>query len=242
MKILYNLIGTFNSGGMERVIIAKANTLVEKGYEVIIVTTDQRGRKPFFPLHPQIRTYDLDINYSINNGRLIEKVLCYPIKQWKHKKKLKALLSELKPDIIISTYGNEITIIPQIQTTAKKILEIHFCKGFRQMQNNKLLWRLINIQRAKVEAKLVKKFDKFVVLTNEDRNYWGNMSNIEVIPNFISELPVQRAALKNKICIAVGRLTYQKGFDRLIKIWQMINKQCPDWELRIYGNGELHDE
>ena len=86
MKILYNLTGTFNSGGMERVITAKANAFAEMGYEVVIVTTDQRSRKPFFPLHPHIQTYDLDINYSVNNGQLLRKVLCYPFKQRRHKK------------------------------------------------------------------------------------------------------------------------------------------------------------
>lgn len=242
MKILYNLIGTFNSGGMERIIIAKANTFATMGYEVIIITTDQKGRKSFYPLHQRVQTYDLDINYSENNGQLLRKVICYPFKQWKHKKRLKSLISNLDPDIIISAYGNEITIIHQIPTRAKKILEIHFCKGFRSLQNKNILWRLINVQRSKMEAKLINKFDKFVVLTKEDRDYWGNLSNIEVIPNFISELPQQRAVLNKKVCIAVGRLTYQKRFDDLIRIWQIINEQCPDWELKIYGSGELYSK
>lgn len=242
MKIVYNLIGTFNSGGMERIIIAKANAFAEMGHEVTIVTTDQKNRKPFYLLHTNVQTFDLNINYSVNNGQLLRKVLCYPFKQLKHRRRLKALFAELDPDIIISAYGNEITIIHQIPTRAKKILEIHFCKDFRLLQNKKFLWRLINVLRSKHEAKLIKKFDKFVVLTKEDKEYWGNLPNIEVIPNFISELPRQKAALDKKVCIAVGRLTYQKGFDVLIKIWETIHKQCPDWVLKIYGNGELHDE
>lgn len=242
MKILYNLTGTFNSGGMERVITAKANAFAEMGYEVVIVTTDQRSRKPFFPLHPHIQTYDLDINYSVNNGQLLRKVLCYPFKQRRHKKRLKTLVSKLDPDIIISTYGNEIALIPHITTRAKKILEIHFCKDFRLLQNEKWIWRKINTRRSQKEAKVITLFDKFVVLTKEDKGYWGNLSNIEVIPNFISNFPSQRATLNKKTCIAVGRLTYQKGFDRLIKIWKLVNKQCPEWKLEIYGNGELRDE
>lgn len=242
MKIVYNLIGTFNSGGMERIIIAKANTFAEMGHEVAIVTTDQRNRTPFYPLHTNVQTFDLDINYSVNNGQLLRKVLCYPFKQLKHRQRLTALLADLDPDIIISAYGNEITVIHQIPTRAKKILEIHFCKDFRVLQNKKFLWRLINILRSKHEAKLINKFDKFVVLTKEDKEYWGNLPNIEVIPNFVSKLPGQKATLDKKVCIAIGRLTYQKGFDLLIKIWEIIHRQCPDWELKIYGNGELHAE
>ena len=43
MRIAYLITGTYNSGGMERVLANKANYLVAHGYEVIIITTDQRG-------------------------------------------------------------------------------------------------------------------------------------------------------------------------------------------------------
>ena len=64
MKICYCLAGTFNSGGMERVITNKANYLARKGYQVVIITTEQKGRPSFFSLHHAIRAIDLDINYS----------------------------------------------------------------------------------------------------------------------------------------------------------------------------------
>lgn len=47
MKIVYCISGTYNSGGMERVLANKANYLVGHGYEVSIVTTEQCGRRPF---------------------------------------------------------------------------------------------------------------------------------------------------------------------------------------------------
>ena len=69
MRIAYLIAGTYNSGGMERVLANKANYLVAHGYEVIIITTDQRGQKPFFPLDERIKCYDLGINYEGNNGK-----------------------------------------------------------------------------------------------------------------------------------------------------------------------------
>ena len=40
--------------------------------------------------------------------------------------------------------------------------------------------------------------------------------------------------------IAVGRLDYQKGFDRLIQAWELIQKsgRYSDWQLDIFGQGE----
>ena len=69
MKIVYCIAGTYNSGGMERVLANKANYLVSHGYEVFIITTDQRGKQPFFSLDERIRCYDLGINYEENNGK-----------------------------------------------------------------------------------------------------------------------------------------------------------------------------
>lgn len=68
MRIVYCIAGTYNSGGMERVLANKANYLASHGYEVFIITTDQRGKQPFFSLDERIRCYDLGINYEENNG------------------------------------------------------------------------------------------------------------------------------------------------------------------------------
>jgi glycosyltransferase involved in cell wall biosynthesis len=41
--------------------------------------------------------------------------------------------------------------------------------------------------------------------------------------------------------IAVGRYTYQKGFDLLIQAWKLVNMRYPDWVLNIYGPGNRED-
>ena len=38
--------------------------------------------------------------------------------------------------------------------------------------------------------------------------------------------------------IAVGRYSYEKGYDLLLKIWSVVEKRCTDWELNIYGMGD----
>ena len=52
MKIVYTIAATYNSGGMERVLANKANWLVRNGYEIRILTTDQKARSSFFELDP----------------------------------------------------------------------------------------------------------------------------------------------------------------------------------------------
>lgn len=240
MKIVYCIAKTHNSGGMERVLANKANYLVKQGYEVIIVTTDQCGKEPFFPLDSQIQCYDLAINYEENNGKtFLNKVIHYPFKQRKHKRKLSALLGKLKADIVISMCCNDASFIMGINDGSKKILEIHFSKFKRLQYDRKGIWKLADSYRSRLDEKMVRKFDRFVVLTEEDQKYWGNLPNVEIIPNMLSFQPSRVSDLENKKVIAIGRYTYQKGFENLVNAWKTVHGQQPDWRLEIIGNGEL---
>ena len=55
MKIVYCILGTFNSGGMERVLANKTNYLAKLGHDISIITTDQKNRKPYFDLDESIK-------------------------------------------------------------------------------------------------------------------------------------------------------------------------------------------
>ena len=243
MKIIYCIAGTCHSGGMERVLANKANYLARHGYEVVIVTTDQRGLPPFFPLDGQIRCIDLGINYEENNGKpFANKLLHYPLKQYRHKKRLAAILEQEKPDVTISMFCNDAGFITRINDGSKKVLEIHFSKFKRLQYNRKGLWRLADLWRSRQDEKTVRRFDKFVALTEEDKGYWGNLPNITVIPNANTFATSQAAALENKKVIAIGRYTYQKGFERLIEAWNILSPGFPGWKLDIIGNGEERDK
>src|SRR5690606_40928915 len=105
MKIVYCILGIFNSGGMERVLANKANYLVAQGHEVSVITTDQQQRKPYFPLDAAISLYDLDINYTESNQqRLLKKMVSYQKKQKQHKRRLTNLLQDRKSTRLNSSH------------------------------------------------------------------------------------------------------------------------------------------
>lgn len=238
MKLLYNIAGTYRPAGMERVLTNKANWFAAHGYEVVIVTTDQKGRKPYFELDPAIRCIDLGIGYEDNNGAsLFNKMINYPIKQRRHFKKLKALLMKERPDITISMFCNDVSLIPRIKDGSRKVLEVHFSRFKRLQYGRKGLWGIVDRWRSGNDVRLADKFDAFVVLTKEDSGYW-NTDNIRYIPNARTFENVNPASLDNKKVITVGRYSYQKGYDLLIKVWDKVHKHCPDWALDIVGDGE----
>lgn len=243
MKIIYCIAGTCHSGGMERVLANKANYLVEKGHEIVIITTDQHGRVPFFSLNNKIRCFDLGINYEDNNGKsFLNKLIHYPFKQYLHKKRLKSVLLRERADITVCMFNNDASFITDINDGSAKLLEIHFSKFKRLQYNRKGIWRLADLWRSMRDERVVRKFDKFIVLTEEDKKLWGEIKNIEVIPNAITVIPKETSTLENQRVLAVGRFTFQKGFDRLVEAWRIISNQFPDWKLDIVGDGEEYDK
>lgn len=240
MKLVYCISATHNSGGMERVLTNKANYLAARGYDITVVTTDQRGLPPFFPLDGRIRCVDLGVNYEVNNGKsFLNKLVHFPFKQWRHRRRLSRVLREIRPDVTVSMFCNDATFLPSIKDGSRKVLEIHFSRFKRLQYDRKGLWRLADVWRNRNEADVVARFDRFVVLTHEDSRYWGKLSNIAVIPNaqtFACDAP---APLEAKTVVAVGRLTYQKGFDLLLQAWAEVCRRVSGWQLAIVGDGEL---
>lgn len=245
MKIIYCTHSTYNPGGMERVLYNKVKYLSEQmHWDVTVVTTDQHGRPSFYPFPESVRMIDLGINYSEDNVKgAFGKILGYLKKRKKHRKLLEELLIKEKSDIVVSLYPSESSFIPDIKDGSKKVLEIHYCKFFRLQYGRKGLLGAIDRWRTWQDERIVRRFDKFVVLTNEDRGYWGDLPNIEVIPNAAMFVADRYSDVLNKRVIAVGRLDYQKGFDRLIKAWEVVWKsgKYNDWRLDIFGQGEWKD-
>lgn len=241
MKIVYCIHSTHNSGGMERTVINKANYLAELGYEIFLVTTEQRNQLPFFEISQSIKCVNLDINYSSDNTKnVFLKGYSFLKKRKIHEILLTKLLFQIRPDITISTFGNEVSFLFSIKDGSKKIVEIHFSKFFRLQYDRKGLWKLVDFYRSWNDKKVAAGYDKFIVLTKEDKDHWGKLSNIEVIPNFVNT-PINKSNVQNKVCIAVGRLSYQKNFECLLDIWKVVTAKYPDWNLHIYGSGEGRD-
>lgn len=242
MKLLYCHCSLCNPGGMERVLLNKVVWLMaHTDWEIVVVTTDQKQRPTFYPFPKAVRMIDLGINYSDDNDKnVFAKIAGYLRRKRLHRQRLTALLQREKADIVVSLYPSESSFMPSIKDGSRKVLELHFNKFFRLQYNRKGLLGWIDRWRTKQDERLVREFDKFVVLTQEDKGYWGELHNIEVIPNAAMFLGDTHSNVSHKRIIAVGRLDYQKGFDRLVEAWALVQQtsRFSDWQLDIFGQGE----
>lgn len=213
-------------------------------WEIVIVTTDQKNRPTFYPFPEGVRMVDLGVNYSDDNGKgFFAKFFGYIKRRRLHKRLFHRLLKAEKPDVVDCFYPGECSFVPALKDGSKKVMELHQSKLFHHQYNRSGLMGLADKIRAKMDERLVRKFDSFVVLTEEDAQMWGDVPNIKVIPNAAKFISDGYSNCEEKRVIAVGRLDYQKSFDRLIEAWGLVQKtdKYSDWHLDIFGQGEWRD-
>ena len=243
MTLLFCIHSLYNPGGMERVLLNKVRWLLEhpeKGpFRIVVATTDQKGRPTFYPFPDGVEFVDFGVDYSDDNGKnFILKTLGFLRRRRTHRKALEALLTELRPDVTDCFYPGECSFVPDMKDGSRKVLELHQSKLFHLQYNRSGLMGLADRWRARTDERLVRRFDRFVVLTEEDARMWGDIPTMRVIPNSAVLKDAPCSELRAKRVIAVGRLDYQKSFDRLIEAWRIVHDKAPEWRLDIFGQGE----
>ena len=87
-----------------------------------------------------------------------------------------------------------------------------------------------------------KNLDYFVLVSSDLQKFYSSkLVNSKVmciyIPNAIESIPNKVSSLKDKRLISVGRLSHEKGFIDLLKVYNVLQLEYPDWCLDIVGDG-----
>lgn len=230
MKLLYITNGINGSGGLERVLSIKASYLADKyGYQVSILCLNHGGLNPFYTFSDKIKIHSITVK-----GNPIQYLLAY-------KKGIQQVFKEVQPDVIsVCDDGLKGFFIPLVIGKNKSIIyerhvskeiEMHHDFSFFKKRSVKIKWFLMEL--------LAKKFKAFVVLTEGNTKEWTSLKNIKVISNPLSFYPGKSSSLENRKVIAVGKQSYQKGYDLLLKAWELVIDKYPNWHLDIYGKKEV---
>ncbi len=247
MKIVYVVGGLLAPNGMSSVLSAKINYLAEHtDYELYMILTEKAGHPWCYQINPKVKWVNFNINFDeLDTMPLYRKIFFYMLKQRRYKKLFTDYLMVIHPDITVSTVRREINFINDIPDGSKKIGEIHFNRTNYREFKKQWLPDFINgfVTKLWINSllKQLKRLDCFVVLSEEDYKNWPELKNKIVIPNSISYFPDFQSTCENKQAIAVGRYTYQKGFDLLLHAWRIVFEKHPDWRLDIYGGGEREE-
>lgn len=240
MKIVYCINSISLLGGVEKVTLVKANALSKiPGNEVWIVVTDGQG-DPLIPLEG-VHVVNLDVRYYDKNVGFLE----FFRKKSQHKKRLKECLNSIMPDVVISTGRDEKSFLPSLQLNSKPVVvrELHLPKHFRLIMAEN--WKKKMLARGREIYDYhwkIKGYDCIVLLTEEDRQKnWRGWDKVSVIPNPITSTCEKKSNRTAHTAISVGRLSEQKDFPALIRMWKKVVEQYPDWQLEIWGKGEMEN-
>lgn len=247
-KIIYHIGDISHPGGMERIVVLKANWLAEHGYDVTLLSKGA-SCKAYFPLSPKVKCEKLGCIdspiFDIKRNFLgVFKSLYWSIKtRREHERKLKAYLMKHPCDYFITLLNRR--FIPKLKDGSKKYFEIHFSQeakyAFARTCHG--VYKYVYLLGMWYQENNYKNYDKFIVLTERDKSLRGNMDNIVVIPNFITVVPPNKMPNYSKASIiSVGRLDLPKGYEYLFKAMGFVCKKHPTWKLHIYGHSYGREE
>lgn len=213
------------SGGTERVAILIANELQkQEKNNISFVSLTERHEDVFFNLDETICRHKLYDTVVSGTTHLLGYI-----------HRLKKVVKSGDIDVLIDIDGIiDMYAVPVKWLTGVKVISWeHFNYYFHPSQG----------LRKKVRKFAVKSVDAIVTLTQQDKEYYLEHLKINC-PIMAIHNPVTFTGIDNtydkesKTIISVGRLTYQKGFDRLVDVAQIVLKNHPDWKWVIMGDGE----
>jgi len=245
MKLMYFLPLLSTAGGQERTIIDKANWLVEKGHEVLLVTFENDGGVAY-SLQKKVRHVDLVCPYfRIYRFPFVCRFYAALKIKRLFRHKMKETLNAFQPDVVVVTIPlteffchDLLNVIGNIPI----VVESHLACGHEAITRG-ITEKLIDFFIPPMDA--IRKSDLLVALTEGDACLWRKYHHkVCVIPNPLTCYPEDSPHIeqaKGRI-ICVGRLSPQKRFDRLINAFAMIAEKYPNWCVDIFGEGQGHGQ
>lgn len=203
-----------NSGGIERMTANLANGLCGK-YDVYVVTCEAKD----------------SIFYSIDKSVSVISLSSSFVDRIRSAYRFRRLIKRISPDIII----NVAVAMGQISIPALLF-----------MSNKPIIiaWEHFSIYAGSRMGYLFRLFSaaccsRTVVLTNRDRRDYPKFLRRKVftIYNFTDFDSPNIIRKDCHIVLAVGRLSYEKGYDKLLMIWRKVVEKCQNWKLIIVGDG-----
>jgi glycosyltransferase involved in cell wall biosynthesis len=228
------LMHAWGMGGTIRTTFNVAGHLAAR-HDVEVVSVIRRRERPFFPFPPRVTVTAL----AERPGGLLARlpsVLLHPDDHMYAQCSLRTdlelarLFRRTRAGVLITTRAgfNELAAqlaAPGVTTVGQEHMNFHS--------------HLPGLARAM--RRHYRRLAALTTLNDDDRRDYEAMigpgTRVKRIPNALPPLGGGIADPDAKVVVAAGRLTRQKGFDLLIRAFERVAREEPEWQLRIYGGG-----
>lgn len=235
MKLAYIVNKINGTSGIQRMVAFQINYFIKNYYykvDLILLDQNKNEEKSFYEVDSAVNFHFLKSSSSIVKD-YYNKILA-----------INKALKTINPDIVMVCESDIFSLYLPLFTKGKykMIYQRHDLKELNLITGGKSLKTKVKNQIKKLFLSGAgKHYDKFVLLSKAHRVDWKGLKNIHIISNpIIIDSKGNKANLDSKIVLAVGRHDPIKGFDMLLKSWQNVVEQHPDWILKMVGK-QTHD-
>ena len=244
MKITFFVYSICGMGGTVRATVNTANYLVTHGYTVEIISAKRTQHEPLFKIDQRVKlTWLLDAR---QDGSFLKKcfrkvVSYFPSRLIDNTEDLyrhfnlfidARLIYKLKR----ISEGIVITTIPSFNMAQVKYANKNVIKIGQEHKD-------FVVHHPSLQEKIKSAYgdlDIVMCLTEKEasryRDFLSGEARVVSIEN-TTQIPNIQTELKSKMIISAGRFEYEKGYDLLIKAFEKIAYDFPDWTLKIFGRG-----
>lgn len=222
------------SGGVERMSIALANAMADRGHAVYLLSWDKADATTFFPLDNRVTWHKLDLGDANVRASLHLRL--------KRFRMIRRLVRQIEPDVavgfqqgtfwnaLVGTVGRQIPVVAAERNSPNRF--DHLKAGKKRdclFQTFRLATRITVQFPEYADGYPPYLRDRIVAIEN---------------PVMLADGCAAPAGTPGdrKTLLSVGRLTYQKNPHLLIEAFSRIADRHLDWTLRLVGNGQSEDE
>lgn len=220
-RITFLILDITNPGGTERSLINTCNSLAKSGYDILILSVYPLIREPFYEIDSKVKVESLFMDAIptcvLKKAGWFTSLIV----------KLNKFVLTSNISILLATSHNLSIVLPFTKVKLKYACE-HV--DFRSIPLfSRLFMRITYPLLSGVIVLSKSAFNKTRFLNN----------NIRIIPNSLSFTSERKPNFQNKKILMVGRISPEKGYDRMIKIASKLKEVLPLWHIEIFGSGDL---
>ena len=206
--------------GTERAVCNLSNMLSQSGkYKPYIISLNSNSGEAVYKIGNDVKLFHLNL----------------PLYKYK--------ITRLKLYFSMVNIIKDICIKENIEIVIGTSHGINISSFFLKGKIKVVAWEEMNYMAASISSRILRKIiyrylNAVIVLTISDSKHYLYLKKLFIIPNSVSFEITEYSNLSNKVILAIGRFTYQKGFDLLINAISLIKKFFIGWEIKIIGSGE----
>ena len=216
-------------GGVERMAILLMNAMVERGHDVSLFTWDEANARAYYPMSEAIRWNRLDMGDPGTSAGLVLRL--------RRMRRFRRFATSSGPDVVVAFQHGPFlfaassllgTRVPLVLAERNAPDRFDYLRAGRRRATVFGTMRLAKAVTVQFES-YIQRYPTHV------------RPRIVAIPNpvyRVAEYAEPGARKEQRTLLSVGRLSYQKNFSALLRAFACVSGDCPEWRLRIVGEGE----